>query len=1856
MSSILWTLLLLVSFICNSSCTAISEFVSHDKITNIVVDNSTGNVFIGGTNILVKTEADLEVLVNTTTGPIDDNENCLPAPSYCDPSKYPRVPTDNRNKLLLIDYSSTQLVTCGSIYHGVCQLRDLNTLSVTELSSSITASSNVKPAVGFIAPGGRDEVLYFATSWRKAFGDLYSTAYSISSLSLDPADPFTLTNQLQGSYLKFKDYTFDVRYIYGFSSGDFSYFLMVQETLESHKNKKDSNIYETKLGHVCHRDKSFSTYVEIPLVCKGRTGSHYSVATSAFVAKPGLNLARRLGITSQSDVLFVTFTNNTGSSVASGEHSALCYFSLKAINKGFETNIKNCSEGQIPLGMPWARNGDGACKKEEYLSMCNIGTSNYPISGTGGVVALAELEWNRKPVLTSVTAMVHEAHTAVVLGTYNGHLIKISVGDGSKLVIPYYNKGLLPGNVIWKLDLSKDRTAVYATTDFKVIKHPIQECSTFSTCESCSGRGDPFCGWCTLYNKCSVRSECADSSLSPLRFATEKSICVSIVSTNPDKFPYGVSTQLEATVQNLPPLTAGNTYQCYINNKVQTTSTINSNTVKCSTPDSSGLPEITNPTGDVLVELALYSSETGQKFVVKKIPFYDCTKMKGCRPCAESVYDCDWCTYTGKCSSDGNNACPGEAILAKMKRTPGAAGCPKLLGNTTHYVPNDVKKELVLKAQDLPALKNNFVYECVLSVEGKKLKVGATRDSDSQLSCHSGVYTYNAATQTVHMGLEVLWRGTDLVYKPESLKVLLYKCDVAYTDCGTCLNADFNFKCGWCKSEGKCLVKQACSQNWVHPASPCLIAPVIERFWPMAGPPSGGTELEIHGKEFGKSFSDIQNNVYVDNYPCIPDPHKYIISQRIVCNTTRSPRQLRGPVRVTVSGLRGSSSADFAYQTPELYDYYPKKGPQSGGTPMNITGVKLNTGRHIVVMVGRTPCIVNRTSVTDTSIPCVTKQAVGRSRREAVFSSGVVQVTFDGFRPLSPPGEFSFTADPFVDDISPKKTFPGGGLRMTVRGKYFESVQNPKMYYTIAGMDGARSEVEECVKVSNTEMICPSPNVTEFNVMPGSMNGSELIVGFIMDQVPGLENETTLAITENPFFLPFASGERELKEANLIIEGKNLDILSKDDVFVTVGGVPCNLTGLDDTQLVCLVPDKATLPEVNNEVYEVIVTAGYLKFNIGKVRYFKEKPPPKSYMTYIYIGVAAGGFVLLVVILCLVCAYRRKKRQEKRHVKDFEVRMDNLESKVAKECREAFAELQTDMTDLKSDLTTSGMPFLDFRTYALNVLFPGVDDHSVTHFKDANLSPVWEQGLRKFSQLIYNKEFLLIFVRTVESQKTFSMKDRCNLASLLMVTLQGKMDYATEILWQLLCDLIRKSVAQSHPKLLLRRTESVAEKLLTNWLAFCMYNHLKVESGEPLFMMFKAIKRQVGKGPVDAVTGEARYSLSEDKLLRQTIDYEEIRVNVTFEDQPPTMVTVLDCDSVSQAKSKMLDAVYKNVPFSSRVEAETLQLDWHLTDGSVKPLRDDDASSVVEGQWRKLNTLGHYKVTDGANLKLSSRQSYFYSSSNNSERQHHHRSLPRVVFSPFNYTPISRGSREDLDEGGRIWHLVKLLDYPTDKDDTQHSKMLAEIYLTRLLATKGTLQQFVDGLFNSMFNSNCRPPVPVKYLFDLLDSQAKELNLSDSEVLHTWKNNSLPLRFWINIVKNPNFIFDIEKSGTVDSCLSVIAQLFMDACSISEHRLGIHSPSNKLLYAKEIPAYKQRVEQFYQNITALPSPSGEEMADYFADLSMQYSSEFNADNALKELFNYATKYQDQLQEKLEESGYSSLASKLEHILADIENE
>ena len=84
------------------------------------------------------------------------------------------------------------------------------------------------------------------------------------------------------------------------------------------------------------------------------------------------------------------------------------------------------------------------------------------------------------------------------------------------------------------------------------------------------------------------------------------------------------------------------------------------------------------------------------------------------------------------------------------------------------------------------------------------------------------------------------------------------------------------------------------------------------------------------------------------------------------------------------------------------------------------------------------------------------------------------------------------------------------------------------------------------------------------------------------------------------------------------------------------------------------------------------------------------------------------------------------------------------------------------------------------------------------------------------------------------------------------------------------------------------------------------------------------------------------------------------------------------------------------------------------------------------------------------------------------------------------------------------------------REGERTNKMVSEIYLTRLLSTKLTLQKFVDDLFETIFSTAHRGsalPLAIKYMFDFLDDQALQHGITDPEVRY-WThlyNYTLPM-------------------------------------------------------------------------------------------------------------------------------------------------
>uniref|UniRef100_A0A915L2D7 Plexin cytoplasmic RasGAP domain-containing protein n=1 Tax=Romanomermis culicivorax TaxID=13658 RepID=A0A915L2D7_ROMCU len=158
-------------------------------------------------------------------------------------------------------------------------------------------------------------------------------------------------------------------------------------------------------------------------------------------------------------------------------------------------------------------------------------------------------------------------------------------------------------------------------------------------------------------------------------------------------------------------------------------------------------------------------------------------------------------------------------------------------------------------------------------------------------------------------------------------------------------------------------------------------------------------------------------------------------------------------------------------------------------------------------------------------------------------------------------------------------------------------------------------------------------------------------------------------------------------------------------------------------------------------------------------------------------GIAAAILLLMCSIVILLFWYRRKSSFQRNQMKRLKDQIDAIELKVASECKEAFAELQTDMTELTaadvgcSASSSAGIPFLSYRDYAMQVLFPGQTNHPVVKELDIDPKnrPFVDKGLQLFNQLLTNKNFLILMLRTMESNRYFVSQSRVAVGSLLMV-------------------------------------------------------------------------------------------------------------------------------------------------------------------------------------------------------------------------------------------------------------------------------------------------------------------------------------------------------------------------------------------------------------------------------------------------------------------------------------------------------
>ncbi|CDQ60089.1 unnamed protein product [Oncorhynchus mykiss] len=910
----------------------------------------------------------------------------------------------------------------------------------------------------------------------------------------------------------------------------------------------------------------------------------------------------------------------------------------------------------------------------------------------------------------------------------------------------------------------------------------------------------------------------------------------------------------------------------------------------------------------------------------------------------------------GSYVSWGSSACP---CVEKVKDSP--------------LLPVRVERKITLLARNLHLYQDRDLdYECVLVIEGRTVVVDAYVEMDEMnpslfdITCQLHQYSYSAPAEEYNAMVYVKRRDTFHVDSAHDLYVTLYNCSVGRSDCSRCHTADQKYGCVWCGGgQSTCLYGDSCSE----PIEQTCPAPVIHAIKPLSGLVEGGTMVTISGSNLGQKAEDILHSVSVAGVSCSVIPHLYEVSSRIVCKTEASGGEKMGQVSVEVSGGEfGLSSQRFSYQDPFVMEVSPQRGPMAGGSSLTITGRNLLTGRpsDITVTVGGVPCVIS-SEVQEGSVVCVTGSSNGTGEHRVTLRYG------DSQRHLHE-SAYRYTPNPNITQAAPAKSFLSGGRLVFVSGHNLDVVQEPRMLVTLSPYEsigqrkrrrsgGEREEetedkvlllrhrrivpephcpgdplcsikqyIERCEVNSSSLILCRTPAVGP------SVWGSRVDVAFLLDNLRfpfgAVSPQGAFSYEPNPVLHPLNQQEplkpyRYNPGSFIQLEGENLDLaISKEEVVVLVGEGVCAVKTLTRNHLYCEPPPQqppSTVPLGS-------VHMGNLNFSLGRVQYDTLSLSTFPLEAQIGVGVGASIVALIVLIIVLIYRYVRKSKQALRDYKKVQIQLENLETSVRDRCKKEFTDLMTEMMDMSSDLVGSGIPFLDYRRYAERIFFPGHRESPLRRDLDVQecRRATVEQGLVQLSNLLNSKLFLTKFIHTLESQRTFSPRDRAYVASLLTVALHGKLEYFTDILKTLLNDLVEQYVAKN-PKLMLRRTETVVEKLLTNWMSICLYAFLRDSAGESLYMLFRAIKHQVDKGPVDAVTGKAKYTLNDNRLLREDVEYKTLTLNVLMQgggvnETQPLPSKVLDIDTITQVKEKLLDQVYKGTSFSHRPHTDSLDL------------------------------------------------------------------------------------------------------------------------------------------------------------------------------------------------------------------------------------------------------------------------------------------------------------------------------------------
>ncbi|CBY18543.1 unnamed protein product [Oikopleura dioica] len=1112
------------------------------------------------------------------------------------------------------------------------------------------------------------------------------------------------------------------------------------------------------------------------------------------------------------------------------------------------------------------------------------------------------------------------------------------------------------------LDFVVKNNNIFALTDKDVTVRKIHNCEQIKTCEDCLNSDFPSCGWCSKRSKgqCTDRATC--DAIDPKNWISQSGTCPKLETSN-KKFFSANEKSIELKLSVSHDYSNLHLWKCKLSSQETNLTFISdkSGRIICDLPkDKADFIVKPNDKGVIKVESArvLYNHVT---IAHTELNFYDCTQVDQNKRCTSCLKHTDWKCYwdrsTSKCS---DNASTEETNIERANLCPSISAAETI---EKVYAPE--VKDIAFKVHNNDG---NGVGYCHLSTENSEtIRRNATRGSDNQIICKDISMT---VVNNVEENVFIKYSSNGYFFDSLDETFFVIKdCGFKNPTCTQCRVRDgCSFIAGTCVRETAGQEESVCDPPKIHMITPS--SGLISKNGSVAKTP-----FIITGEQLFVDADSVE--VKIGNYDCDVvkeetysenpigsfseiDINRQRLSQ-IKCFVS-SPISIATDYEITIKRNDGSkTTADqkITITDPSVDKISPEYGIKAGYTEITIHGKFLDSGASRSVKIGAEEC--SNLVVKPTMISCRTP-----ALNEGYFEEDV-SLNMDG-RVFVIPKSFNYIGNPVLDiknegfvhmcdgerSCRPVDTIPtflsgGGRIWFTLAGFGLRNIFNNSSSMPIINASGASDKDMQSDCFLGQLPSPPSPSIIDDDGIRAAMPAQETF-DFYCELPPTSEtrrrrrrsfeqqqltirydgwsdNSLKLDVYAEPKFV-LTKDEREFAKRSF----ENVTICFEDDSeaerkfrehswMSTKISIPEE--GIDN-----LILNTVSQHETNNEFCSVIefklpdnieeetfnqrLLTLKARFGILEEDFATLRVPPKLSVATMSISIISIFVFILIIVMIVYPLYNKYRATQKKHM-SLEKKLHAVEEKVSAVAKRAYFELSMELPEIVED--NAQMPVQDYSRYINNVLFPNPGDETPPRQYP-------ESSLLQLKKLLDNPTFTQKALRAIETQPKCTSRDKAKIAAYIMSIFADNPRFITKLTFDLVDSYLKDSVGRT-PKLAFRFSNAVVERLLGHWMHLTLYDFLNSDTGKSLWVLLRAIKQQGWKGPVDAVKGHAQFTLTENRLLKEDIEFTPMKLSVI----PPEVredttepsyvfVQILDCDTITQVKEKCMDAVYSNIPYS----------------------------------------------------------------------------------------------------------------------------------------------------------------------------------------------------------------------------------------------------------------------------------------------------------------------------------------------------